>query len=251
MASRENPAGREFKSIMSETIVELNQLCKTYYQGEIAVKAVDKVSLKITQGDFAALCGPSGSGKTSILNLIGGLDEATSGQVILEGQDLARLDKTALAEVRKNRIGFVFQSYNLIPVMTAYENAAFVLDLQRVDKSVRHQKVMRTLAAVGLAGLENRKPDEMSGGQQQRVAIARAIVTEPAIVLADEPTANVDSHTAEALLDLMQELSHQQGITFLFSTHDQHVIDRAKRIIHVLDGRVESDEHIESASDTV
>jgi putative ABC transport system ATP-binding protein len=171
--------------------------------------------------------------------------------VILESRDLARLDKTALAEVRKNRIGFVFQSYNLIPVMTAYENAAFVLDLQRVDKSVRHQKVMRTLAAVGLAGLENRKPDEMSGGQQQRVAIARAIVTEPAIVLADEPTANVDSHTAEALLDLMQELSHQQGITFLFSTHDQHVIDRAKRIIHVLDGRVESDEHIESASDTV
>lgn len=242
MASGQDTTSGEFESVMSNTIVELKQLCKTYQQGEIEVKAVDHVSLAISQGDFAALCGPSGSGKTSILNLIGGLDEATSGQVILEGQDLARLDKTALADVRKNRIGFVFQSYNLIPVMTAFENAAFVLDLQGVNKQVCHDKVMKTLAAVGLAGLENRRPDEMSGGQQQRVAIARAIVTEPAIVLADEPTANVDSHTAESLLDLMQQLNQQQGITFLFSTHDQHVIDRAQRIIHVLDGQVESDD---------
>lgn len=229
---------------MTQTIVELKQLSKIYLQGEIEVKAVDKVSLSISKGDFAALCGPSGSGKTSILNLIGGLDEVTSGQVILEGQDLAQLDKTALAEVRKNRIGFVFQSYNLIPVMTAFENAAFVLDLQGMDKKTIYNKVMKTLSAVGLAGLEHRRPDEMSGGQQQRVAIARAIVTEPAIVLADEPTANVDSHTAESLLDLMETLNQQLGITFLFSTHDQHVIDRAKRIIHVLDGRVESDDTV-------
>ena len=226
---------------MTKAIVELKNLSKIYQQGEVLVKAVDSVSLVIEKGDFAALCGPSGSGKTSILNLTGGLDEATSGHVLLEGVDLATLSNAELAEMRKNRIGFVFQSYNLIPVMTAYENAAFVLDLQGIDKTQRHQKVMQTLADVGLAGLENRLPDEMSGGQQQRVAIARAIVTQPAIVLADEPTANVDSHTAESLLDLMQVLNQQHGITFLFSTHDQHVIDRAKRIIHVLDGKIETD----------
>ncbi len=223
-------------------IVELRELHKHYQQGDLEVKAVDNVSLTIEKGDFAALCGPSGSGKTSILNLIGGLDTVTSGQVILEGTDLSALDNGRLAEVRKNRIGFVFQSYNLIPVMTAYENAAFVLDLQGVDRVVSRDRVMKTLSDVGLAGLENRRPDQMSGGQQQRVAIARAIVTQPAIVLADEPTANVDSKTAESLLDLMETLNREQGVTFLFSTHDQHVMDRAKRIIHILDGQVESDE---------
>ncbi|MDH5358130.1 MAG: ABC transporter ATP-binding protein [Gammaproteobacteria bacterium] len=227
---------------MKQAIVELHNLSKIYQQGEVQVKAVDNVSLTIAKGDFAALCGPSGSGKTSILNLIGGLDTATSGQVWLEGIDLESMGNTQLAEVRKNRIGFVFQSYNLIPVMTAFENAAFVLDLQGIAKQEIQQRVMQTLAQVGLTGLEHRRPDEMSGGQQQRVAIARAIVTEPAIVLADEPTANVDSHTAESLLDLMQTLNQQQGITFLFSTHDQHVIDRARRIIQVQDGQVVSDE---------
>lgn len=228
---------------MKQTIVELKELSKIYQQGELQVKAVDKVSLSINRGDFAVLCGPSGSGKTSILNLIGGLDNATLGEVWLEGVELASLSNTQLADIRKNRIGFVFQSYNLIPVMTAFENAAFVLELQGVDKVERHDRVMQTLADVGLAGLEHRRPDEMSGGQQQRVAIARAIVTRPAIVLADEPTANVDSHTAEALLDLMQTLNQQQGITFLFSTHDQHVIDRAKRIIHIQDGQISLDEY--------
>jgi putative ABC transport system ATP-binding protein len=223
-------------------IVELRHLQKHYQQGELIVKAVDDVSLTIEKGDFAALCGPSGSGKTSILNLIGGLDSVTAGHVILENINLAELDNAALAEVRKNRIGFVFQAYNLIPVMTAYENAAFVLDLQGVDDKIKHERVMKTLADVGLAGLEDRRPGQMSGGQQQRVAIARAIVTEPAIVLADEPTANVDSKTAESLLDLMETLNREQGVTFLFSTHDQHVMDRAKRIIHILDGQVESDE---------
>ena len=223
-------------------IVELRDLHKHYQQGELEVKAVDNVSLAIEKGDFAALCGPSGSGKTSILNLIGGLDSVTSGKVILEGIDLSALKNGELAEIRKNRIGFVFQAYNLIPVMTAYENAAFVLDIQGVDPAVSRIQVMKTMADVGLAGLEDRRPDQMSGGQQQRVAIARAIVTQPAIVLADEPTANVDSKTAESLLDLMETLNREQGVTFLFSTHDQHVMDRAKRIIQILDGQVESDE---------
>ena len=223
-------------------IVELRDLDKHYQQGELQVKAIDNVSLTIEKGDFAALCGPSGSGKTSILNLIGGLDSATSGKVLLEGVDLSALSNGDLAEKRKNRVGFVFQSYNLIPVLTAYENAAFVLDLQNVKPALIRAKVMKALADVGLAGMEDRRPDQMSGGQQQRVAIARAIVTSPAIVLADEPTANVDSKTAELLLDLMEKLNREQGVTFLFSTHDQHVMDRAKRIIQIIDGQVESDE---------
>lgn len=227
---------------MKHAIVDLKHVSKIYQQGEVQVKAVDNIDLQIQQGDFAVLCGPSGSGKTSILNLIGGLDAATSGDVILENTNLASLSNAKLSDVRKNRIGFVFQAYNLIPVMTAYENASFVLELQGVEKSEQHQRVMQTLQEVGLKGLENRRPDQMSGGQQQRVAIARAIVTQPAIVLADEPTANVDSHTAESLLDLMQKLNEQQGITFLFSTHDQHVIDRAKRVIHIKDGQIESDQ---------
>jgi putative ABC transport system ATP-binding protein len=214
-------------------IVELRGLDKHYQQGELQVKAIDNVSLTIEKRDFAALCGPSGSGKTSILNLIGGLDSATSGKVLLEGMDLSALSNGELAEVRKNRVGFV---------MTAYENAAFVLELQDIKPAMIRARVMKALADVGLAGMEERRPDQMSGGQQQRVAIARAIVTSPAIVLADEPTANVDSKTAELLLDLMEKLNREQGVTFLFSTHDQHVIDRAKRIIHILDGQVESDE---------
>lgn len=227
---------------MPKAIVKLENLSKVYQQGKLTVRAVDRVSLEIQNGDFAVLCGPSGSGKTSLLNLIGGLDVASSGKVWIDGIDLSTLSRSKLSEVRKNRIGFVFQAYNLIPVMTAYENAAFVLNLQGVSDKECQQRVMATLKAVGLAGLEQRRPDEMSGGQQQRVAIARAIVTKPAIVLADEPTANVDSHTAEALLDLMQDLNQQQGITFLFSTHDQHVMDRAKRIIKVLDGHIEADQ---------
>jgi len=223
-------------------IVQLEKLSKIYQQGKVEVRAVNNVSLDIYKGDFAALCGPSGSGKTSLLNLIGGLDVPTSGKVWVDGTDLALLDRTALSDVRKSRIGFVFQAYNLIPVMTAFENAEFVLNLQGVDENECRDRVMATLKAVGLGGLEHRRPDEMSGGQQQRVAIARAIVTEPAIVLADEPTANVDSHTAEALLEMMQKLNEDQGITFLFSTHDQHVMDRSRRIIRVHDGQIESEE---------
>lgn len=227
-------------------IVELSHLSRHYQQGEVVVKAVDDVSLNIERGDFAAICGPSGSGKTSILNLIGGLDRPTKGEVRLEGVNLSEQNAAQLARIRQDRIGFVFQAYNLIPVMSAFENAAFVLDLQGVDKAEKSDRVMQILEAVGLEGLENRRPDEMSGGQQQRVAIARAIVTRPAIVLADEPTANVDSHTAESLLDLMQKLNQELGITFLFSTHDQHVIDRARRIIRIQDGKIVADEHRQS-----
>ncbi len=223
-------------------IVQLKDVSKIYQQGKIEVKAVDRLSLDIQRGDFAALCGPSGSGKTSVLNLVGGLDVPSSGEVWVDQINLATLSASALSNVRKNRIGFVFQAYNLIPVMTAYENAEFVLNLQGVDESERHDRVMVILKEVGLEGLEKRRPDEMSGGQQQRVAIARAIVTQPAIILADEPTANVDSRTAESLLDLMQALNQEKGITFLFSTHDQHVMDRARRLIRLLDGRLESDE---------
>ncbi len=223
-------------------IVQLKEVSKIYQQGEIEVRAVDQLSLDIQRGDFAALCGPSGSGKTSVLNLIGGLDLPSSGEVWVEQVNLATLSANALSHVRKNRIGFVFQAYNLIPVMTAYENAEFVLNLQGVPEAECRERVMAILKDVGLAGLENRRPDEMSGGQQQRVAIARAIVTQPAIILADEPTANVDSHTAEALLDLMQTLNQEKGITFLFSTHDQHVMDRARRLIHLRDGQLEEDE---------
>jgi len=228
----------------TEHIVRMQDVVKTYRQGKVDVHAVNKVSLAIENGDFAALCGPSGSGKTSILNLIGGLDVPTSGSVWVDGIDLSTLDNTELSEVRKNRIGFVFQAYNLIPVLTAYENAEFVMNLQGLSDAECRERVMATLKSVGLEGLEHRRPDEMSGGQQQRVAIARAIVTNPAIVLADEPTANVDSHTAESLLDLMQQLNRDQGITFLFSTHDQHVIDRAKRIIQVHDGKIVTDESL-------
>lgn len=223
-------------------IVTLEQVSKSYMQGKVKVVALDNITSNIEHGDFAALCGPSGSGKTTLLNLIGGLDSPTSGNVYLEDKNLAQLSRSALSAVRRDRIGFVFQAYNLIPVMTAFENAEFVMRLQNISKSEIKKRVMSVLKQVGLEGLEHRRPDEMSGGQQQRVAIARAIVTHPAIVLADEPTANVDSVTAESLLDLMQQLNKDLGITFLFSTHDQRVMDRARRLINLHDGRIESDE---------
>ena len=223
-------------------IIHLESVYKIYHQGKVEVTAVDNISLNIDKGDFAALCGPSGSGKTTLLNLIGGLDVPTSGRIMLENRLLSTLSRSDLSKIRRDRIGFVFQAYNLIPVMTAYENAEFVLKLQNTPAQECHQRVMDVLKAVGLDGLEQRRPDEMSGGQQQRVAIARAIVTQPAVVLADEPTANVDSVTAEALLDIMQSLNKDKGITFLFSTHDQRVMDRARRLIRLHDGKIESDE---------
>ena len=225
-----------------QSIVCLEDATKVYQQGKVEVRAVDGLSLSIGKGDFAALCGPSGSGKTTVLNLIGGLDVPTNGRVLLENQDLATLTRSQVSAIRRDRLGFVFQAYNLIPVMTAYENAEFVLKLQGVSDRECMDRVMTILEEVGLEGLEHRRPDEMSGGQQQRVAIARAIVTRPAIVLADEPTANVDSATADALLDIMQQLNKDYGITFLFSTHDQRVMDRAHRLILLRDGKIDTDE---------
>ena len=221
-------------------ILELRNVTKVYGQGATEVQALRGLDLQIAEGEFATLCGPSGSGKTTALNLIGALDVPTTGQVLLEGSDLAPLSRKERSELRRDRIGFVFQAYNLMPVLTAYENAEIVLALQGVPEEERRKCVMALLEEVGLGGLEERRPAELSGGQQQRVAIARAIAANPAIVLADEPTANVDSDTAHLLLDIMERLNRERGVTFLFSTHDPRVMDRAQRIIQIIDGRAEN-----------
>ncbi len=218
-------------------VVKLGAVGKAYGEGIGRVEALSGISFDVKKGELAALCGPSGSGKTTLLNLIGGLDEPTSGSVEVEGRKLETLDRTALALLRRDRIGFVFQSHNLIPILTAYENAEFILALQKVPKSERRERTMEALGQVGLADLAGRLPSELSGGQQQRVAIARALAPRPAIVLADEPTASLDSKTAISLLDLIQELNQKLGVTFIFSTHDQRVMDRARRIIPLVDGR--------------
>jgi putative ABC transport system ATP-binding protein len=226
----------------SKAIVSLMEATRIYRQGVHEVRAVDGLTLELPSGEFAALCGPSGSGKTTVLNLIGALDVPTSGRVVVDGHDLAEMTRTERSRLRRDRIGFIFQAYNLVPVLTAFENAEFVLALQGVHHAERRERVLAILDAVGLAGLEDRRPDELSGGQQQRVAIARAIAADPAIVLADEPTANIDHDTAEALLDDMERLNRERGVTFLFSTHDEKVMRRAHRVIHLEDGRLVKDE---------
>ena len=223
-------------------IVELRDVVKNYRQGTVEVPALRGLSLTVSPGEFVAICGPSGSGKTTALNLIGALDSPTSGTVLLEGKDLGRLSRSRLSTLRRDRIGFVFQAYNLIPVLTAYENAESVLALQGVELQSRRKRVMDLLAQVGLEGMEQRRPDHLSGGQQQRVAIARAIAADPAVVLADEPTANVDSETAEKLLAIMEQLNQERGSTFIFSTHDPRVMQHARRVIRLVDGKIESDE---------
>jgi putative ABC transport system ATP-binding protein len=223
-------------------IVEAREVTKIYRQGEIEVIALNKLSLAVQPGEFTAICGPSGSGKTTLLNLIGALDRPTSGQVFVEGQELGPMSRKQLSELRRDRIGFVFQAYNLMPVLTAYENAELVLALQGVDEAERRERVMGLLKEVGLDGKTHRRPDELSGGEQQRVAIARAIASNPAVVLADEPTANVDSETADKLLDLMEQLNRERGVTFIFSTHDPRVMDRARRLVRIVDGHIESDD---------
>jgi putative ABC transport system ATP-binding protein len=221
------------------SIVELQDVTKHYRQGTVEVAALRGLDLSIEQGEFTAICGPSGSGKTTTLNLIGALDKPTSGKVAVEGRDLAPLSRRELSHLRRDRIGFVFQAYNLMPVLTAYENAEIVLVLQGMGADERRQRVMELLAEVGLEGMEHRRPDELSGGQQQRVAIARAIASSPAVVLADEPTANVDSETADMLLDIMEKLNRERGVTFIFSTHDPRVMERARRVVRIVDGQVE------------
>ncbi len=222
-----------------EAVVKIEAAKKTYRQGMVEVPALRGVDLEVGRGDFLAFAGSSGSGKTTLLNLIGGLTRPTSGSISIEGEDLATLSKARLSELRLHRIGFIFQAYNLIPVLTAYENAEFVLLLRKVDKAKRREKVMRLLESVGLEGLENRFPRELSGGQQQRVAIARAIVASPAIILADEPTANLDSKTAAQLLDTMEQLNREHQATFLFSTHDPAVMKRARTLVFLRDGQIE------------
>lgn len=221
-----------------EKIVELKGIIKNYGQGDVLVQALRNLDLEIRTGDFTAMAGPSGSGKSTLLNIIGGLDKPTEGEVRVEGQLLNDLSRTKLSQLRRDRIGFIFQGYNLIPVLTALENAEYILMLQGVPPGQRREKVMGILQEVGLDGLQNRFPRELSGGQQQRVAIARAIASEPALVLADEPTANVDSKTAAGLLDLMGMLNQEKNTTFFFSTHDQEVMKQARHLLLLHDGRI-------------
>ena len=222
--------------------VELKDVRKTYRTGSIEVPALRGVSLRIAPGEFVATAGPSGSGKTTLLNVIGGLDRADAGKVWVAGQNLQLLSSGELARVRLQRIGFVFQTYNLLPVLSALENTEFTLLLQGVPARTRKEKVKKLFAEIGLAGLEDRRPAELSGGQQQRVAVARAMITEPALILADEPTANLDSATAISLLDVMERLNRATGTTFIFSTHDPQVMERARRLIRLRDGQIASDE---------
>ena len=223
-------------------VVELEEVAKVYQQGDQQVDALRGITMTMRSGEFTALSGPSGSGKTTALNLIGALDSPTSGTVRLEGADLGTLNRKELSHLRRDRIGFVFQAYNLLPVLSAYENAEIVMAVQGVAEAERKERVMELLARVGLEGMEHRRPAELSGGQQQRVAIARAIAAEPAVVLADEPTANVDSATAESLLEMMEALNRDNQVTFLFSTHDPRVMARARRLIRLVDGRIDKDE---------
>ena len=221
------------------SIVEVKNIQRNYQQGEHIVRALRGVDLTIEKGEFTALMGPSGSGKTTLLNIIGGLDKPNEGEVRIDGQDLSALSSGELSDLRLHKLGFVFQAYNLIPVLTAYENTEFVLLLQ--GKNANQEKVLKTLASVGLDGMEHRRPSELSGGQQQRVAVARAIVGDPVLVLADEPTANLDSKTGNALIDLMKELNEKHGVTFVFSTHDPKVKEAAKRIVELEDGNIIND----------
>ncbi len=221
--------------------VVLDGVTKRYQSGADEVIAVKNVSLTVEKGEFCAIAGPSGSGKTTLLNLMGALDQPDDGRILVDGVDITRLGHGARADVRLHKIGFIFQAYNLIPVLTALENAEFVLLLQGVGARERAQRVREIFRRIGLEGLEARRPHALSGGQQQRVAVARAIVARPALVLADEPTANLDSHTGAALLDVMQQLNAQLGTTFVFSTHDPRVVERAHRLIDLQDGKVAND----------
>ncbi|MCR4424817.1 MAG: ABC transporter ATP-binding protein [Firmicutes bacterium] len=224
-------------------VVETHDLTKNYSHGRMAVPALRGVNLTIEPAEFAALAGPSGSGKTTLLNIVGCLDRPSGGKLFINGQDVSGYSQANLADLRRQKIGFIFQTYNLIPVLTAYENVELPLVLLRrkSERDIR-DRVMALLAEVGLAGLETRRPVDLSGGQQQRVAIARALVKEPSLVLADEPTANLDSENAEAILALMKKLNEAKGATFLFSTHDPLVMDYARRLINMRDGKIVKDE---------
>ena len=222
-------------------MIETEELKKTYKQGSLKVKAVDNVNLKISDGEFTAIVGPSGSGKTTLLNCIGGLDNPTSGKVIIDGELISSYSSDQMIKFRLNNIGFVFQSYNLIPVLTAKENIEMVMLMQGYNKQDMEKRSSDLLNEVGMGDMSNRRPAELSGGQQQRVAVARSLASKPRFILADEPTANLDSKSTAKLLDIMSRLNKQENITFIFSTHDQRVIDRARRVVTLEDGKIIKD----------
>ncbi|MFY0675410.1 MAG: ABC transporter ATP-binding protein [Bacteroidia bacterium] len=224
------------------SVITTQNLMKVYEEAVVPVKAVNDVSIDIKEGEFTAIVGPSGSGKTTLLNIIGGLDRPSSGSVKVDGTELNGMSENQLINFRLHNIGFVFQSYNLIPVLTAKENTEFIMLLQNKSQKERDERTMKLLEEVGIKEQANKRPGEMSGGQQQRVAVARALASKPKFVLADEPTANLDSKSTENLLDLMAQLNKEENVTFLFSTHDQRVIDRARRVVTLEDGKIISDE---------
>jgi len=223
------------------SLIEISNLNKTYNTSSVAVHAVKDLNLSIEKKEFTAIVGPSGSGKTTLLNIIGGLDSPTDGAVRIDGVDISTLSSGQIVDYRLNNIGFVFQAYNLIPVLTAKENVEFIMLLQDVSKKEREQKAEELLESVGLGDRLNTRPSNLSGGQQQRVAVARALASRPNFVLADEPTANLDSASAESLLDLMEELNEKYEMTFIFSTHDEKVMKRARRVVTLVDGKIDKD----------
>lgn len=229
-------------------VIEIQHLTRKYGKGIGEVVAINEISLNIEYGEFTAIIGPSGSGKSTLLNLIGGLDKSDSGSVLLAGKDIAKMSGSQMSDFRRDRIGFIFQAYNLIPVLSAEENIEYIMLLQGIPSVKRKERVQEMLFLVGLEGLGHRRPSELSGGQQQRVAVARAMASKPEIILADEPTANLDSKTGMALLDMMRQLNEDQGVTFVFSTHDEMIMKRARRLIHLRDGLVALDERNSNAT---
>ena len=223
-------------------VIETKDLHKIYTETEVEVRAVNGIDLSFGVGEFAAIVGPSGCGKTTLLNLLGGLDSPTSGSVIIDGIDISKLSSRKMIDFRLNNIGFVFQAYNLIPVLTARENAEFIMHLQNKPKAERKARIDELFRAIGIEGKEDVRPSRLSGGQQQRVAVARALASKPRFILADEPTANLDSKATGELLDIMRKLNEEENATFVFATHDQRVIERAKRVVYLEDGKVIKDE---------
>ena len=223
-------------------VIRLEGVHKTYSDNGVPVHALRGIDLQITRGEFTVIAGPSGSGKTTLLNIMGALDTPTQGSVLLENEVLSKKSRDQVAAIRLRKLGFVFQAYNLIPVLTAMENIEFTMMLMGIEETQRHDRAMEVMRELDIEQLAGKRPNEMSGGQQQRVAVARAIVNNPSIILADEPTANLDSETGSNLLDLMQRMNREHNLTFIFSSHDQHVIDRAQRLLILRDGVIENDE---------
>jgi putative ABC transport system ATP-binding protein len=226
----------------NKTVIETKAITKEYSDNGVPVMALRGIDLTIGRSEFTAIVGPSGSGKTTFLNVISGLDSATEGSVWLDGKLLSQMSGRELSDYRRDKIGFIFQAYNLIPVLTVQENIEYIMLLQSIDKKERHRRVEQVLGRLGLSGMADRLPSRLSGGQQQRVAVARAIVSRPALILADEPTANLDSKTALELIDMMRQLNEESGTTFVFSTHDSRIMERARRLIVLKDGRIDCDE---------